>query len=225
MRKFGTTLILSVLTLVLASALTRPSSMAARESCGCVAPDNSCSATGSCSGRCTAVCPSNGCNVYCSGFHGFLETEVTLQMQNGSYNKLVTALSRISGKEISFSSRRPDAPFNLDAKGSSMWDLLAMLSERGTVTVAGEEFEKLKTARRAFVDGEKVSMSVQGTPLGVFVADLANVSGLPIHIAAGDPDATVNVHLENVTLAEIIREVSAQTGSEIVNDDDDPNNQ
>jgi len=221
MRKLGAAFLASIFTITLASAPARTTPSTARGYCECSAPDGSCSASGTCAGKCTAQCPSNGCNISCTGWHGLLETEVDLQMQNVNNRKLLAELSRRTGKPMSFSSRKPDEPFNLDARGSSVWDLLELLSNSGTVMVKGEDFENLKTTRRALVDGERLSLAVHGLTAGEYVAHLSALSGLPLRVAAGDPNVAVNFNLENVTLTEVLDKILEQTGVQVVNDEDD----
>lgn len=223
MRKLSTALMFFLILIIgLASALTRPTSSAAREFCSCTASDGSCSASGSCTKGCVATCPSNGCTVRCSGFTQFLEAEATIQMQNVNRGQLVAELARLSGKEISFSSTKPDAPFNIDARQTPLWDLLELLADNGTLLIGGEDFEKMRAARRALVSGEKISLCAHNTPVGVFVKDMANLTGLSLRVVGGNPRTAVDVKLQDVTLKEILDEVSARTGVQIINDDEDP---
>ncbi len=222
MRKLSAAVLISALTLILSSTLTHSASPALLvESCSCSAPDGSCSASASCARGCIAVCPSNGCSAHCSGFYEFLGTEATLQMQNTSSKQLLAEVARISGKELAFSSRKPEVPFNLDVKRAALWDVLDILSANGMVQIAGEDFEKLKVARRALLSGEKISFCVQNTPVNTLITDLANLSGLPLRIATGNTRATVNVRLRDVTLKDILVKVSEQTGAKITNEDAD----
>lgn len=223
MKKLGVALFAVTAAIVLVVAFTRSTSSAVRNDCSCSARDGSCSASGSCSGGgCTASCPSDGCNVHCSGFYSMLQTEMTLQMQGATNKRLVAEVARVSGKEVAFSSKRPDVPFNLDVKGAPLWDVLEILSDNGTLLIGGEDFEKLRLTRRALLSGEKISMCVQNTPVSTFVTDLAGLTGLPIHITGGNARATVNVKLRDVTLQDIIAQVSEQTGAKITEEDGGP---
>lgn len=221
MRNFTAALIVLTLTFILASAFTSPTSSAPRESCSCAAEDGSCSASGTCVRGCIATCPSNGCTVHCSGFTQFFETEATMRMQSVTRGQLVAEVARLSGKDISFSSTKPDVPFNLDVNRAPLWDVLEILADQGTVIIAGEDFEKLRATRRALLSGEKISICVHNTPVSTFVSDLSNLSGLPIRVRAGNPRTTVNVKLQEVALTDIIQKVSEQTGVEIINEDDE----
>lgn len=226
MRKIRAIVLMVAFAIVLAITFTPFASPPFRiDSCSCSADDGSCSASASCHGGCIALCPSDGCTAYCSGYYNFLDTEVTIQMQNGNNNQLLAELANASGKEIAFSSfkstmaLKQDGPFNLDIKRAALWDVLDILSTRGTVQIAGQDFENLKLLRRSLSSGEKMSLSVQNTPVHTFVNDLANLSGLPIHIIAGNTRAPVNVKLRDVSLKEILIQVSEKTGTKITDED------
>lgn len=187
------------------------------DSCSCSAPDGNCSASASCSGGCTAFCANDGeCLAQCSGHFGFLEREITLQMQNGDTAQLLAKLANASGKDLTFSSAKPDTLFNLDFKRAALWDVLEILSGRGTVRIQGQNFEKFKSLRRILLSGERISLCVQNTPVNIFISDLANLTGQPIHLAGGSTKAIVTVKLRDVNLQDILAKVSEQTGTRIL---------
>jgi hypothetical protein len=165
--------------------------------------------------------------IFCvpSGGHAFLEMETTLQMQNATYSQLVTELARISGKDITFSPKNPDMTFNVGFQRATFWDALKLLSEQGTVQVAGQDFEKLKRLRRSLLNGEKFSFCVTNTPVNTFVSDMVGLTGLPLRITAGKPTAMVNVRLRDAALSDMLRAVSEQTGTKIVEEGADSDGQ
>ena len=217
MRKLCAAFLTSAFALFLAFAFTPSAYPArARENCSCHAPDNSCSASITCRGGCHAICDPNGdCVAYCSGYYGFLGTEFSLQMENGTYPQLVTELARVSGQDFAFSPSKPGAVFNLDAKRTVMWDFLVTLSNRGTVRIGGMDFEKFKKLRSNLRSGKKVSLCVRQTNVSTFVSDTASLTGLRLRVTGGSPMATVDVQLQDVTLDEILAAVSEQTGTTI----------
>jgi hypothetical protein len=223
MRKLTTAVLTTTFTLALAFAFT-PSAYPTfvRESCSCSAPDGSCSASVTCTGGCTKFCGNNdNCSASCSGHYGFLDTEVTLEMQNATYSQFVTELAHTSGKDITFTPTIPNMRFNAGFKRATLWDALRLLSDQGTVQVAGQDFEKLKRLRRSLLTGEKFSFCVTNTPVNTFVNDLAGLTGLSLRITAGRPTATVNVKLQEVALSDMIRAVSEQTGTKIIEEGTD----
>lgn len=220
MKKLSAAVLSSIFVLGLVIVLTRPVSSAhIFDECSCQAPDGSCSASISCPRGCIQHCVGQGdCYAECSGFYELFATETTVQMQNGTYPQLVAALAHISGRDITFSPNRPDALFNADYKRALLWDVLDMLSERGTVQIAGKDFEKLKRLRKALLSGTRISLCVGHTPVSTFVNDMASLTGLPLRITAGRPLAVVDIKLQEVTLDEILAKVSEQTGTKIVED-------
>lgn len=224
MKKLSAALLASVFILSLVSAPIHSASSAYMiEDCSCSAPDGSCSASVSCSGGCTKFCGNNdNCSASCSGSFEILALEVTLEMQNSTYPQLVAELARISGKDLAFSPTKPNMVFNTGFKRATLWDALKLLSNQGTLRVAGQDFEKLKRLRRSLLSGEKFSCCVTNTPVNTFVNDVVGLTGLPLRIAAGRPMATVNLKLQDVTLSEILTAVSEQTGAKIIQEGADP---
>ncbi|MDT5270820.1 MAG: hypothetical protein QOH49_3006 [Acidobacteriota bacterium] len=218
MRKFSTALLTSAFALFLALAFTTTAYPAlVRETCSCSAPDGSCSASVTCTGGCTKYCGNNdNCHAACSGAFGYLDTEVSIEMQSASYSQLVDELARASGKEINFTPKVPETPFNVGFKRAPLWEALKLLSEQGTVQVAGQDFEKLRRLRRSLLGGEKFSFCVKNTSVNTFVNDLAGLTGLPLRVTSGRPTATINLQLQDVGLTEMIAAVSEQTGTRII---------
>jgi hypothetical protein len=187
------------------------------ETCSCSATDGSCSVSITCPGGCTAYCPSGACRARC--LNSFWETDfrqqVTLQMRGGSSRKLSTALARIIGKEIVVSPNKPDETYTFDFKNASLWDVLETLSENGTVQIEGEDFGKLLRIRKAFLTGEKMSVCIRQAHVRRLIDQLASLSGLSIRTTSGNIDTLVTLSLNDVTLKEIVAEISAQTGVQI----------
>jgi hypothetical protein len=192
------------------------------KSCSCSAPDGSCSVTISCQGGCDKFC-GNGDNCWatCSGFFSDLALETNIEIVNGNSSQLTTKLGEISGRDISFSPARKDDPKsdvidNLGFQKSPLWNALEFLSDRGTVRFGGKDFESLRRLRKTLLAGKRLNFGVNDTPVNTFVNDLAGLTGLRLRIVSGSQMALVNVELPNATLDEIIKEVSKQTGTVIV---------
>jgi hypothetical protein len=151
-----------------------------------------------------------------------LGTETTFEMQNGTYPQLVAKLARISGKDLAFSPTKPDTIFNLGFKKAALWDAFEFLSDRGTVRVAGKDFESLRRLRKILLSGERLSFGVKNTTVNTFVNDMAGLTGLPLRITAGRPMAIVNVELRDASLNDILAKVSEQTGTKIIEDGAEP---
>jgi len=217
MKTLTATLLASLFILSTISAPSRAaSSAAAIEDCTCSARDNSCSASITCRGGCVTWCDVDGdCFAECSGFLQTFSMETTLQMRDATYPQLITELARISGKDLLFDPLKPDVTFNAEYKRALLWDVLDMLSERGKLQIARQDFERLKKLRRVLLSGTKISLCVHNTPVNTFVNDLASVTGLSLRVVDGDPLAIVNVKLQDVSLSDIVVRVSGQTGARI----------
>lgn len=220
MKKLHAAVIIIVLTLSVVATFPQPNRASTIEECSCSAPDGSCSASASCPhGGCILQCVGQGdCLAECSGFYQVFGMETTLQLQNARYPQLVSELARISGRDIAFSPTKPDSVFNADYKRAVLWDILDMLSERGTVQIGGKDFEKLKRIRKALLSGTKISWCIGNTPVSTFVNDMASLTGLPLRITSGRPMTLINLKLQEVTFDEILVKVSEQTGTKIIED-------
>jgi len=178
--------LIAVLILFLGSTVTNSSGALTLEDCSCVDPGGSCLVNTSCQGGCITHCAGQGdCFAECSGSYELFGMKTTLEMQNATYPQMVAALARLSGKGIAFSPRKPNAVFNVGWKKATLWDVLDMLSDQGTVEIAGKDFEKLKRLRKALLSGTKISLCVRNTPVSTFVGDMASLTGLPFRITAG----------------------------------------
>jgi hypothetical protein len=111
--------------------------------------------------------------------------------------------------------RASESQFNTSWKRATLWDVLDMLSDRGTVQIAGKVFEKFKRLRKVLLSGNKISLCVRNTPVKTFVNDMASLTGLPLRITAGSGMAVVNLKLQHATLDEILIKVAEQTGTTI----------
>ena len=191
------------------------------QDCYCQSPDGSCWVTISCAGGCVKFCGSNGdCSAECSGSMSAFATEVNLAITEGTYAELTSKLSKISGKEITFSTNpadpaKPDTLLTVGLKKAPLWDGLQLLADRGTVRIGGKDFESFIRLRQALLFGQRFNFGVKNTPVNTFVTDLVGLTELPLRITSGRPMAIANVELNDATLDEIIAKVSEQTGTKI----------
>jgi hypothetical protein len=147
--------------------------------------------------------------------------EVSLELENVTYPQLVAELSRFNGREIVFSPTKPDLVFNAGFKRAVWWDVLRFLADRGTLSVGGKDFEKLRMLRKILLSGERIAFCVNNTPVSTVLSDLGGLTGLTFRIRSGRPMATVNVQLQNATLNEIVAAISEQSGTKITYGDQD----
>jgi hypothetical protein len=109
----------------------------------------------------------------------------------------------------------PDEPVNVDIKIAPLWDVLEMFSERGPVQIKGEDFSKFQSIREAPAGGEKISVCIEGAPLGRVIADLSGLTGQALRVTLGDENAIVTLTAKAITLRGILSRLSAQTGAQL----------
>lgn len=191
------------------------------DSCTCIADDGSCSASVTCPGGCLAYCPSRACRSQCLGGGGGKPQEpiysmrVNLQLNKSNGKQIASELGRITAREVVFVPTNADATFSFDVKDAPLWNLLEMLSQDGSVRIGGEDFAQLQMIRRALTTGERMSVCIQNVPVKSLVKNLAELSGLNIRITSGDPKTLVSLSAREVTLDDIVAQVTAQTGVQV----------
>lgn len=187
------------------------------DQCSCSAQDGSCSASISCAGGCIAICPSGRCRAKCSDETGFFEYDMRVTMQQiGSNGKQISSeLARITGQPVVFTPFKADDTISLDVKRAKLWDLLEILSASGKIEIGGDDFAKLQSIRNALVTGEKISVCIQNTTIQRVIREFASLSGLRIRTTSGDPKTVVNLSVKDVTLEEILAQLSSQGNVEI----------
>lgn len=190
------------------------------ESCSCTAKDNSCSAGVTCRGGCLAICPSGGCRASCinkDSFEGSFDEmrPVTMQLTGSDAKQVAAVLARISGKEVVFTPFKPDETISLDIKNAPLWNVLEMLSASGRMHIAGEDFSKLLSIRKALVSGEKLAVCIHDASVQRVVDEFRFLSGLPIHVTSGDAKTRVTFSAQEVSLEELMVQLSNQTGVQI----------
>jgi hypothetical protein len=223
MKKLGSAVPRFAMTLVIICAVglsiiyavnnpTSPSTRAFAD-CSCTAPDESCSASISCKTGCFHFCGNEGnCYAECADDP---QADVSIELRDVTYPQLVAALTRIGRKRLEFTPTEPNALLNISFKRATLWSGLEYLSDRGILQVEGKDFESLRKLRKVLLSGERTPFTVKNTPVGKFVNDMSFVTGLPLRIVSGSPNARVNMELRNATLSEILKKAANQTGVKI----------
>lgn len=190
------------------------------ESCACAADDGSCSVSGSCPLGCLAYCPSNRCRVTCVGKEsGSLfdaESLITLRVKNASSQKVAAELARLTGAEVTISPRRANTTFNLDVKDEPLWNVLDTLSSGGSIQIAHEDFDHLRSVRLAFLSGERMAVCFHNVTARRLASDLSFLTGRDVFVAAGDANALVDYKGRGVNFEEMVAEISQVAGVELV---------
>jgi hypothetical protein len=110
---------------------------------------------------------------------------------------------------------RSELVFNVGFKRAPFWNALELLADQGTVQIDGQDFDKLRRLRKLLLAGDRITLCVKNTPVGTFVSDLVGITGLPLRVTGGNPNALVNVRVSDATLDEMLSKVSDQTGAKI----------
>lgn len=212
-------LLLAAITLLSLIFMTPRPSPLPFESCSCRADDGSCAVSGTCPRGCLAYCPSNNCRVTCvgNGYEEMLDgsAAVTVQLANADSQRVAAELSRLTGAQVSFNPRRPDATFNLDVKDEPLWNVLETLSSQGNLQVAREDFAHLKNVRQAFLSGERMAVCFSNVTAKRLATDLSFLTGRDVYVASGDPKALVNFKGTALNFEGIVAEAAAAAGVQI----------
>ncbi len=189
------------------------------QTCTCQAPDSTCKPAVTCPDGCTAICASNNkCFATCSG--GPLvdksHTRLSFSIKNKNSAQVAAILSKESGRRIRFMPKSNNGRYNFELRNDSFWEALRYFQEYGTVLVDGTPFYELQEFRRKVVAGEKVGIDLKNRSVEGLVNDLSFWSG-KLFLVSGKANRKqrFSIALENVTLAEMIDHISAQTGVEI----------
>lgn len=199
----------------LLSLITLAPSALSQKTCVCKSPDGGCETSIGCSQHgCTAICGhNNGCYAKCG--RDLLITVFTLKLVNKGSREIVSALSRVTGKDIEFVPRKPNGSFTIDIKDDDMWNALDYLYERGKVRVNGVDWEKYRQIRRGVLEGGKMSVEFNDISVKDALGHLSFLSGLQFRVGSGDAEKLFSISLREVTLGEVVARISSQTGVRI----------
>lgn len=209
--------ILIILTLSSALAFTP----APYDSCSCRANDQSCSTNITCPGGCFAFCGNNAnCNAVClkdDESDPVLSTQrhVTLRFKGSSSREVAAELARIAGTEVSFSPSTPDATFDMDVENLPFWNVLEILSQSGRIQLGRYDFAGLRRVRLALLNGERITLCVNGATVKRFASQLRLLTGFDVRVTSGNPNAIVNYTGRDVNFNEILAQVSERTGVQL----------
>jgi len=208
--------LVSLITITIAAIAPSPPPFA---SCSCAAEDGSCDVTGNCPQGCFAYCPSGRCRFICAGggYEEMLEMSalITLEVTNGDSHRVAAELKRLTGAEVIFNPRRPDATFTLNVRDEPLWNVLDTLSSEGSLQIAKEDFGHLKSVRQSFLSGERMSVCFQKVTAKRLATDLSFLTGLDVHVEAGNPKTLIYYTGQGVNLQEIVAQVSQGAGVQL----------
>ena len=185
--------------------------------CSCASPDNSCDATATCQGGCTAFCSTtDSCHVGCR--IDWIYERITISFSQKTGEEMIEMVSRqlYKGRSQKILEFKPfvgqeGRKFDLVLKDDSLWRLFDYLSKHGTVKIRGADFEKkLKPLRGYTTTG--LSWQVNGVPAKYAVAELSFLTGKTLRVSARHAKRPISISVENATLDEILRRIYKETG-------------
>lgn len=187
------------------------------QTCTCNAPDDSCTISVTCPHGCTAICaPGDACYARCGNIEkDLLHARVTIKVHKAKGQVVASMLSSQVGKKIEFSPKKKNKGISLDIQDGPLWNPLVALSKFGKVTIAGIDFSRFQKIRNTMLSSGKLSMTFNDIPIEDALAKLAFFSGWELLIESGDPTQRFSISLKNVTLAEFLDHIRAQTGVKI----------
>jgi hypothetical protein len=140
---------------------------------------------------------------------------VTLRLKGSDSKQVAAELARVTHEEVVFNQSTPGDVFSLDVKNAPLWNVLEILSARGKVRIAGEEFSHFQAIRNTLVSGGRLMVCVRRTTVKRLVAELAYLSGRNFRVTGGDGRAQINFTATNATLEEIVAQVEAEASVRI----------
>ncbi len=146
-----------------------------------------------------------------------LDTRLTIRFVKNNGQQIASVLSTKTGKTIVFVPypRTATRLYNLELKNSDIWPALVFLDKRGTVTINGIEFRTFRKIQLEMKSGRKFSVRFHGMPARDAVSKLAFLSQLKLRISSGNPTNRVSLDLTEMTLSEILKEMSANANVKI----------
>jgi len=176
-----------------------------------------------CPDGCTAICAANNA-CYLSCRTNMFEQRLTLKFQKKTGEQMASVLSNETGMTIQFDlypdpktgkprTRKPLYDFKLT--NSDIWPALVFLDKRGTVKINGVEFRTFQNIQSDMKSGRKFSVRFKGDPARKVVSALSFLSQMNLVIKSGDPASPVFVELNQMSLNDILKEISKTAKVEI----------
>lgn len=176
-----------------------------------------------CPNGCTAICsPNNACYFSCST--DMLDKRVNIKIVRQDGLQMAAELSRETGMNIQFVPDRKNVGKLYDYKltNSDIWPALEFLDKRGTVTVNHIDFLTFRKIQSGMKSGRKFSVRFRGLPAHKVVSRLSFISQLNLEIKSGDPATLVFVEANQMSLRDILKEISNTARVEIDISDKSP---
>lgn len=146
-----------------------------------------------------------------------LDTRLTIKFVQKDGQHIASELSKRIGKNIQFVpySRTAKQLYDFELNNSDIWPALTFLDKRGTVKINQIEFRTFRKIQIEMKSGRKFSVRFSGMPAREVVSKLAFLSQLNLEIKSGDPTSPVFVEVNEMSLRDILREISNKANVEI----------
>jgi len=147
---------------------------------------------------------------------------IKIVQQDGQH--MASELSRESGQNIEFVPDRKNVGklYNYELKNSDIWSALVFLDKRGTVKINHVDFRIFRKIQNGMKSGRKFSVRFHGLPAHAVVSKLSFMSRLNLEIKSGDPATLVFVEANQMSLRDILKEISNTARVEIDISDKSP---
>lgn len=176
-----------------------------------------------CPSGCTAICsPNNACYFSCSTDMLHKRVNIKIVRQDGLH--MAAELSRETGMNIQFVPDRKNVGklYDYELTNSDIWPALEFLDRRGTVTVNHVDFRTFRKIQSGMKSGRKFSVRFRGLPADAVVSRLSFMSQLNLEIKSGDPATLVFIEANQMSLRDILKEISNTAKVEIDISDKSP---
>ncbi len=146
-----------------------------------------------------------------------LDKRVSIKFRKKDGQQMAAVLAKETGKTIDFVPYPQTAGklYNFELKNSDIWPALVFLDKRGTVKINQIEFRTFRNIQIEMKSGRKFSVRFRGISARDAVSKLAFMSRLNLEIKSGDPASPVSVELNEMSLRDILKEISNTAKVEI----------
>jgi hypothetical protein len=137
-------------------------------------------------------------------------------LRGNDSRKVAAELARLTGQEVNFNPKRPDATFTLNATNVPLWDVLEALSADASIRIGYEDFAHLRALRQSLLSAERMSMNFSNVTAGGLAKELSYLTGLNVHPAPGSERVVVSYSGTSVTFEEMLAQVRDSSGVQFI---------
>jgi len=188
---------------------------ARRESCSCVADDNSCSVNATCPRGCLAFCPSDNCRVYCVPVRRPTPSPTPRVRPQATFNDRIETPAGPM-RDVAIEVISPIIPthtsYSPTVQRASLQGGRLIHTSDTDIQKGREDVYHLRKVRTSLLHGERMSVCFSNISAGDLAAELSFITGLQIVAERKDAVTGVNYSGKSVTLGEMLSQVSELSG-------------